>query len=168
MEKFTASYILPADVETAFKLMLTEDYFVEKYKTMQAQNVAVELLEDTDEAFSMAVERDVTLGESVPGFAKKLVGDSMRLHQTVTWQKTEGPVKRGEFNGRLMGKDGGVHAELFLEPDGELTIMRIEGKIEVSVPLIGRKIEKLMAERSSDAFEYDLEATAQYIDQHKA
>lgn len=168
MERFNASYTLPTTVDTALALMTTEHYFVEKYADMQAVNVSIDVLADSDDAFKVAVERDVSLGESVPSFAKRLVGDSMRLHQEVMWYKTGGPVKRGEFNGRLMGKDGGVHAELFLEPDGEQTIMRIEGSINVSIPLVGRKIEKLMAERSSDAFEYDLQATARYIEKHSA
>lgn len=165
MQRFSAAQTLPADLETTFKLITTEDYFIEKYKAMQAVNVAIDVLEDTDTVFRVAVERDISLGDSVPGFARKMVGESMRIQQQVAWHKNGEVPRKGDFTGKLLGKDGGVSAELFLEPDGDQCVMRIEGKINVNVPLVGGKIEKLMVERSADAFSYDLQASADYIAQ---
>lgn len=166
METFTATYDLPADVQTVINLITTEDYFHRKYEIMNAQNVQIEVLEDNPDIIKVAVARDVSLGDSVPSFAKKLVKDPMTVNQTIQWQKQGGDSRQGFYTGSLLGKDGGVEADLFLEPNGAASQMRIEGRVTISLPLIGRKLEKLMVERAAEAFEYDISATEKYIQQN--
>lgn len=170
MQTFSDTYELPGDVETVIGLMATEEYYQGKYAIMEARNVQVDVLTDNENEFQVAVARDVSLGDSIPSFAKSFVSDNMTIHQKVTWQKQGGTTRQGLYSGQLMGKEGGVQADLFLEPNasGSGCQMRIEGRIKVGIPLVGRKIEKLMAERASEAFENDLAATKQYLQQKLA
>lgn len=163
MKTFSSDYLFPAPVEQMIQWITTESYLHEKYTDMQAQNLRVEVIEDSEERFSSRVSRDVLIREKVPSFAKKLVKEVMTVTQEITWSK-QGEVKTGEFSGRIPGMNGSVSAEMRIEPVGaDQCKMVMDGKIEVSIPLIGGKLESLMADTAAEKFEADLSATHRYV-----
>lgn len=85
----------------------------------------------------------------VPGFAKKIVGDRTTIISDEKWSAADRadlrvsiPGKPGEMNGSiaLAERDGGVVEHLQLD-------------IEVKIPLVGGKVEGLLADLMTKALE---------------
>jgi uncharacterized protein YndB with AHSA1/START domain len=80
--------------------------------------------------------------EGVPGFAKKIAGESTRAIQTEEWvdglsatMTVQTPGKPTEISGRLT-----------LTETGATTVESFEGESKAKVPLIGGKLESLVAD----------------------
>jgi uncharacterized protein YndB with AHSA1/START domain len=80
--------------------------------------------------------------EGVPGFAKKIAGESTRAIQTEEWvdglwatMTVQTPGKPTEISGRLT-----------LTETGTTTVESFEGESKAKVPLIGGKLEALVAD----------------------
>lgn len=80
--------------------------------------------------------------EGVPGFAKKFAGETTRAIQVEEWESPS----RGSITIETPGKPATVTGTLTLtEVDGG-TVETMEAEVKVKVPLIGGKLESLMAD----------------------
>lgn len=167
MKTFNDSYGINADVDTAIGLMTTEAYIVAKYTALGANQLRVTVLEDSDEKFHSRVERIVKMRDKAPAFARKLLKEEMTVVHEVWWNKT-GAEKTGGFKAELPGMSGGIDADLTLsEGSGdEPATIAIEGHVKVGIPLIGGKLESVMADMASKKFREDIEATRAYLAEH--
>ena len=80
--------------------------------------------------------------DDIPAFAKKMVGDEIVIEQHETWQTPT----RADLEIAIPGKPGHLRGTIVLEPEGEGTVETIEGDLKVNVPLIGGRIESLVAD----------------------
>lgn len=79
---------------------------------------------------------------SLPGFAKKAVGDSIQIVQRETWNDDTSAVLVLE----IPGKPGRLDGTLALADDGQGgTVETIAGDLRVKLPIIGGKLESLVA-----------------------
>jgi hypothetical protein len=78
--------------------------------------------------------------KGMPGFAKKFVGDEIRIVQRETWKDTTSAVLRIE----VPGKPGTMDGSMVLVGDGTRTVETVAGEIKVKVPLVGGRIEGLV------------------------
>lgn len=80
--------------------------------------------------------------ERVPAFAKRLVGEEIHIVQIEEWRAPD----RGDLRMEIPGKPGRMHGTAVLaESDGGVT-ETVDLTVEVSLPLIGGKIEGLIAD----------------------
>lgn len=86
----------------------------------------------------------------IPGFAKKFVGDELRIVQTERW---DGPL--GAISVAVPGKPGTVTgtAQLQSSVDGVREVVDLD--VEVGIPLLGGKIAGLLAEQLREALEIE-------------
>jgi uncharacterized protein YndB with AHSA1/START domain len=80
--------------------------------------------------------------EGVPGFAKKFAGETTRAVQTEEW----GSPTSGTIAIETPGKPTSIHGTLTLSESGGRTTETLDAEVKVKVPLIGGKLEKLMAD----------------------
>ncbi|MGN6574525.1 MAG: DUF2505 domain-containing protein [Nocardioides sp.] len=80
--------------------------------------------------------------EGIPSFAKKFAGDTTEAIQVEEWQDP----RSATMTVTTPGKPTRITGTLSLDSDGARTVETFEGEVKVSVPLIGGKIEGLMAE----------------------
>ncbi len=85
----------------------------------------------------------------VPSFAKKFVGDSTRAINTQAWQGTAG---------QLRGRDAGQAHPASPAPrrsprHGTGSTLTYDLEVKASVPLVGGKLEKLVAELTTEGFD---------------
>ncbi len=80
--------------------------------------------------------------EGVPGFAKKFAGETTRAVQTEEW----GSSTSGTISIETPGKPTSIHGTLTLSESGGRTTETLDAEVKVKVPLIGGKLEKLMAD----------------------
>lgn len=78
----------------------------------------------------------------VPSFAKKFVGETTQAIQEEVWNDHT----RGELTVRTPGKPTEIKGVLTLTDEGGRTVERFEGEARFKVPLVGGKLEGLLAD----------------------
>ena len=101
----------------------------------------VDLQRDGD-GFTLTVDQ-LQKTDDLPGFARTFAGDSTQAIQRETWTSASG----GDLSIEAPGKPTSMTGTIRLEPSGAGTTEVVELEIKVKVPLIGGKLEKLMAEK---------------------
>jgi len=80
--------------------------------------------------------------EGIPGFARKFVGDEINLVQTEQWSD----IETGDVTVVIPGKPGQMRGTILIRESGGTTTETVEMEIKVSIPLVGGKIESLIAD----------------------
>jgi hypothetical protein len=102
----------------------------------------------TAEGFTL-VNDEVQRTEGLPAIATKFTGDTTHAIHRETWTSHTA----GEMTLETPGKPGGATGTLTLQPAGAATVQVVHLDVRVRVPLIGGRLEGLMAgviERSYD------------------
>lgn len=121
--------------------MLSDPAFREQVAEAQGV-VSVEVrLTPSDDGFSV-VNDQVQNTEDLPAIAKKIAGDTTRALIEEQWEsRTSGSVSI-----TAPGKPTSATGTITLAPDGDSTVEIVELDVKVKVPLIGGKLERLMAD----------------------
>ena len=77
----------------------------------------------------------------VPGFAKKVVGDTIEVHQDETWSAD---FTAGSITVTLPGKPGELTGSARLAEVGGRTVETVSLTATVNMPLVGGKLEDLI------------------------
>jgi hypothetical protein len=83
----------------------------------------------------------------IPGFAKKFVGDEINIVQTEDWTSAE----KGNIHVAIPGKPGEMAGTALLTQDPDGTTETVNLTVKVNIPLVGGKIEGLIADLLSKA-----------------
>ena len=101
----------------------------------------------------------VQLARGIPGFAKKFVGDEIQLVQTERWSD----IETGRLEVVIPGKPGQMSGTMTLRESGGTTTETVEMEIRVSIPLVGGKIESLIADLLRKALKAETHVGRQYL-----
>lgn len=85
----------------------------------------------------------------LPGFARKIVGESSKVVQAETWNGTD----TADFSIRMPPLPGGIEGTRALTSDGDATIDTFDGEAQVRIPLVGGKLEKLISSKLKDGWD---------------
>lgn len=137
--EFRTELSYDASPDTVFA-MLSDPAFREQ--VAQAQDVvSVEVrLTPTDEGFSL-VNDQVQNTRDLPAIAKKIAGETTRALIEEQWESRTS----GSITITAPGKPTSATGTIRLAPDGDGTVEIVELDIKVRVPLVGGKLERLMA-----------------------
>ena len=78
----------------------------------------------------------------IPSFAAKLVGEAIEIHQVERWTSPT----TADLELTIPGKPGHLKATITLTPSGDSTEYRADGELKVSIPLVGGKLESVIAD----------------------
>ena len=96
----------------------------------------------------MTVEIDqIQAAQGIPGFAKKFVGDEINIVQSEDWTSPE----KGNIHVAIPGKPGEMNGTAMLTEDPDGTTETVNLTVKVNIPLVGGKIEGLIADLLSKA-----------------
>ena len=98
--------------------------------------------------------------EGVPGFAKKFAGETTRAVQTEEWSSPAG----GTITIETPGKPTSIKGTLSLDESGGRTTETLEAEVKVKVPLIGGKLESLMADLVSSGMDKEQAAGVAWLE----
>lgn len=140
--KITHSVRYAAPVAEVYA-MLTDPAFREKASWAQ----------DTTDVTVTVRGESVTIdmvqpNKDIPSFAKAIAGETSQAVQAETWRGGES----ADFSVTLPGKPGSITGTRKLVVDGDGTLDTFVGEAKVKVPLVGGKIEKLIAEKLKDGW----------------
>ena len=126
----------------AVHAMLTTAAFREEVCAYQrALEHSVEIVEEGG-ATRVVVTQSQAM-EGAPAAARKLVGSSVQIVQRETWTSSS----EAEFAMEIPGKPGHLRGTITLVDNGDGTCdERFTGELKVNVPLIGGKLEGVIAD----------------------
>ena len=119
-------------------------------------------VEKKGKGFSLTIDR-VQRTDGLPAFARTFAGDTTRAIQREEWAD----ARRGTLDIEAPGKPSEVKGTITLEPDGPATRWIIELDLKIKVPLIGGKLEKLLAEQVTAGIEAEQRAGDAYLEGHR-
>jgi hypothetical protein len=138
--------------------MLMDPAFREQVCDAQgAIRKTVEITED-DGGVTVLIDQ-VQTAQGIPGFAKKFVGDEINLVQTESWFDAE----NARVQVVIPGKPGEMTGTVSLSESGGTTTERVEMTIKVNIPLVGGKIESLIADLLKKALRAENAVGRQYL-----
>jgi uncharacterized protein YndB with AHSA1/START domain len=97
--------------------------------------------------------------QGLPGFAKKFVGDEINVVQRESWSSPQS----GDITVTIPGKPGDMSGTARLTESGGTTTEHVEMSIKVNIPLVGGKIEALVADRLLQALQAENEVGRAYL-----
>ena len=84
----------------------------------------------------------VQAAHGIPSFATKFVGDEIQIVQTESWSSRE----HGDIEVTIPGKPGDMRGTATLAEAGGTTTETVALTVKVSIPLVGGKLEGLIAD----------------------
>lgn len=136
----------PADVFA----MLSDETF--RTKVCDAQEVVSHTvaITTTGDGFSLVMNQKQNT-KDLPAIAKKIAGDTTDAVIKEDWKGSTG----GSMSITTPGKPTSATGTIRLEADGAGTNEVVELEVKVKVPLIGGKLEALMAEQIESGFDVE-------------
>ena len=130
---------------------------------MQSLKMGKELLSETKLSDGVTYKLRLTNPDEIPAIAKKFTGDHLSYVETRTWSsKGNTWVIEPEVSGAKVEAKGVTE----IVSDGSGCIRRTKGSINVSLPLIGKKIEQMVLESIQKTFKQNAEYCRSYIAEH--
>jgi hypothetical protein len=77
----------------------------------------------------------------IPSFAQKFIGDSVQIIQRESWTSQTA----ADLELEIPGKPGYLDGSIRLAVDGDGTVETVSGDLKVKMPVVGGKLEKLIA-----------------------
>ena len=141
---FSIELQYPAAAETVMKMVIDKRYFERKYQALEVADFAITNHQLSSEAFSIDFRFRAAGATNIPDFAKRFVGDAIRVKQTERWQIAQ---RKGSIDIDIAGAPVSVHADMQLSAKGaKQSTLRLDWTVRCGVPLLGGKVEKLIAE----------------------
>lgn len=129
--------------------MLGDAVFRERVCEAQHVSEATVEIDGVDDTMTVSIDQRRP-SDGIPSFAKKFVGDTIHIAQREEWSSATDAT----LEVTIPGKPGHMKGTITLRPDGDGTVETVSGDLKVGIPLVGGKIEVLIAE----LFEHALQA----------
>ncbi|WP_095955408.1 DUF2505 domain-containing protein [Mycobacterium avium subsp. hominissuis] len=156
----------PASVEQIHAAFGREDYWLARIAPAAATTTLDSLVVDGDGTVTVRVTQH--LGRQLlPGAVAKFVRGDVKIVQTETWRRDGDGQVRGQVDVSASGGLGSGRAESWLEPgeDGG-SRLRSAVRVEVKIPLVGRKLEKTIGADLAKGIPEMLRFTTTWIDEN--
>jgi hypothetical protein len=150
-QRFELRYV--ADPAAVFAMIIDEEFLAKKLVATGALSHEVSVKANPDGGASVRTEQ--VLPADVPDFARRFVGETIRVRQTDVWGPPSADGSRdGTFTVEIAGMPATMAGTLRLEPvGGGGSVERFAGMIKVSIPLVGGRLEGLAADAVRAAVE---------------
>jgi len=155
--RFTHTSSYPADSATVFA-MFADPAFRERVCTAQGSLRSSVSLALSDLGGEALVEQ-VLPAVGLPSYAAKFVGPEIEVRRRERWRDpADGNLEIG-----IPGKPGDLVATIRLDEADGATTVRYDGELSVSIPLIGGKLERFVADLFSSALDVEAQTGAAYL-----
>ena len=138
----TFSYEYSSDVDSVFSLLKDPEFLRRRGEAAGDKNVDIKIEETTD-GLHLTIARDRTI--EVPAIVKAVVQPTNRAVESTTWRPVAGGYE-AEYELEVQGFPGKVKGRSTLRPVAGGCEYESKFEVTAKVPLIGRKIESLLAE----------------------
>ena len=149
-------------IEQVFELLTTPQFVVDRCLAIDSLSAECEVIEseqDTQVNIQRVQESDV------PKLIKKVVGEQQDVDIKEVWSK-DGEHYRCQVDTQIKGAPISIHLDKNLISTTSGCSYSAEVTAKCSAPIIGRKIEKLAAEKVPETLQLECEYLENYLDKH--
>lgn len=146
----------PLSTTELFNHFSNPEFFERKYRDQGASNIRVLSAETVDNTSRITVSRDVPVEVDVPSFARSMVPATITLIQTDIWDMSN---NKGRLEIEFKGMPVKVHCDMHIRDLESGAHQDLHFDIKVNVPLLGGKLEELLARDLKMKFQKDTEVT---------
>jgi hypothetical protein len=139
------------------RMLTTQEFREQVCEYMGVLRWDVTVQADGD-ATEVTIEQ-VQTAQGIPSFAKKFVGDEIEIVQRETWQTPD----EASVHVTIPGKPGSMQGTATLSESGGVTTESVDLTIKVNIPLVGGKIEGLIADMLRKALEAENTVGRHYL-----
>lgn len=162
--EFEVEHRFDRPVETVLRMFTDRSYFERKAPSTGSLDLRVLREERDDQRFEIEMSFRSSADVQVPDFARKFMpGQHVRVVEVDSWHIGH---RLGRIRIDLGGLPVKVGAEMKLEPTAAGAVNRLKWTVAVSVPLIGGKLERVIAEDLRGKMERDLQASRALLNEY--
>ena len=137
------------DVDTVYALITDPAFFKERCESMGEKNVSVDVSQAGDK-LTMTVSRTVV--RELPKVLAKMFSSENTINAVMHWtDHGDGQKKSGNYEAEVQGQPVKLLASYELVPRGDGCEYVIDISCKAKIPLVGKKVEKFVAEQSAEA-----------------
>lgn len=85
--------------------------------------------------------------DKLPGAIRSLHSGDLMVQREQTWKRVDADRATGTAHAHVGGVPGDIRADSELKAVGERTVWQVTGEVKVRIPLLGGKIERIIAEQ---------------------
>ena len=127
-----------------------------------SENDKLTSFEATDSGIEIEFQQVVD-STHIPSFVSKIHTGDLPISRKATYNAPEGESINAVSSGEALGGILRVSGTLVCTREGNVTTETVKGTATASVPLIGKKIEKLVIDFLSEAHQRELDTVQDYL-----
>jgi hypothetical protein len=154
------TYEYASDPDTVAKLLHDADFLKRRSEAAGETNVEVKV-EDLGDGMHVTVARDREV--ELPSFAKKMFSPQNRIVEDTTWRR-QGDKWVAEYSVQVAGIPGEVRGKSTLTPTAKGTIYESNFQVTARIPIVGGKLEAVVADRLEETFRANAERNAKQLE----
>jgi Protein of unknown function (DUF2505) len=153
------TYEYASDPETVAKLLHDPEYLKRRSEAAGETNVEVKV-EEVGDGMHVTVARDREV--DLPAFAKKMFSPQSRIVEDTTWRR-QGGSWVAEYQVQVNGMPGEVRGKTTLTASAKGTIYESSFSVTARIPIVGGKLESVVADRLEETFRANAERNAKQL-----
>ncbi|MEO6084865.1 MAG: DUF2505 domain-containing protein [Umezawaea sp.] len=146
-------------VQDVFKALVDESYLRDRLAVLGGTDPQLVSFSSTDGKASYQLKQGVS-AEHLPSVAKGLLGGDLVIHRAEVW--TEAGTT-GTVEVTLTGVPGRLDGTIVLAEHASGSRMTLTGQVKVSIPLMGGKLETMIAEQVTKLLDKENEFTTEWL-----
>lgn len=154
--KFRETISYPYPIQDLLPVLTTPEFLLRKYEAQGARHIQLISSDVCTQKSRICVQRAVPVNVDIPAFAKSLVPAHITLIQTDSWDKQR---HVGQLDIQLQGMPAKVVCQMQMSGSSGGTLQMLDFDVRVSTPLIGGKLEELLARDLRQKFAKDTQVT---------
>lgn len=155
----------PQSVDQVHRALTSEQYWRDRLVEVGGDGATFGHLTAGDGAVDVEVAQAIP-AEHLPSIITKVRPGDLVITRTETWGPLDGGRATGTFTARVEGVPAALSGALTLSADGDGSTVGLDGQVEVKLPLIGGKIESVIAEQVTELLENEDVFTATWLGSH--
>lgn len=148
-KKFTNRDLYGADVAAIWAMLCDQEYWQQKYASMSATDVRFEQFAASDAALAVKSTRNVPA--DLPGFAKKIIGDTNHVTQSEQYTRSGDRISC-QIQIAVKNVPGGTSGSMVITPSETGAVWDADLDVKVSLPLVGGKLEGVIHKETANNF----------------
>ena len=155
--KFRHELVYDADPAAVFA-MLGDPAFREKVARTHGVENATVTVTPSGAGMSVVIDQEQPTND-LPGFARAFAGETSRAIQRETWTSSTS----GTLDIEAPGKPTSISGTVTLQTRGGGCVEVVELEVKAKIPLVGGKIEKLLAEKLAAGMDVEREVAVAWL-----
>lgn len=147
----------PHSAEKVFGAMVDETYLRDRLAAVGGNDAELVTFSSAGDRTAYQLKQGVP-AEHLPSIAKSLLGGDLVIQRTENWAAAAGTVEV-----TINGVPGRLEGAFTITGNGSGSKLTLTGEVKVSIPLMGGKLEKLIAEQVTVLLDKESEFTSEWL-----